>query len=102
MVNLENSRKNTRGREMTKHSAVCPGLELGLAKLYMLKESCEGIYKARDFSPSCIWFRGAGIICHEIIDRVEDALSVLEEIDRDREKETFVGSSKDQKETPTA
>jgi hypothetical protein len=36
------------------------------------------------------------------LDCLEDALSVLEEIDRDREKETFVGSSKDQKETPTA
>jgi hypothetical protein len=87
---------------MTKHSAVCPSLELGLAKLYMLKESCEGIYKARDFSPGPMWFKGAGIICHEIIDRVEDALSVLEEIDRDREKGTSAESSKDQKETPIA
>ena len=87
---------------MINHSAVRLRLELGFATLHMLKESCQGIYKARDFSPSRIWFKGAGIICHEIIERVEDALIVLEEIDRDREKETSAESSEGQKEIPTA
>jgi hypothetical protein len=68
----------------------------------MLKDSCQGIYKARDFSPSRIWFKGAGIICHEIIERFEDVIIILEEIDRDREKETSGESSEDQKEIPTA
>ena len=87
---------------MIDHNAVRIRLELGFAMLNMLKESCQGIYKARDFSPSRIWFKGAGIICHEIIERVEDALIVLEEIDRDREKETSAESSESQKEIPAA
>ena len=87
---------------MINHSAVRLRLELGFATLHMLKESCQGIYKARDFSPSRIWFKGAGIICDEIIERVEDALIVLEEIDRDREKETSAESSESQKEIPAA
>jgi len=89
-------------REMINDSTVRLRLELGFAMLHMLKESCQGIYKARDFSPSRIWFKGAGIICDEIIERVEDALIVLEEIDRDREKETSAESGEGQKEIPTA
>ncbi len=87
---------------MINHSAVRLRLELGFATLHMLKESCQGIYKARDFSPSRLWFKGAGIICHEIMDRFEDVLIVLEEIDRDRAKETSAESSEGQKEIPTA
>lgn len=87
---------------MLNHSTVRLRFELGVAMLHMLKDSCQGIYKARDFSPSRIWFKGAGIICHEIIERFEDVIIILEEIDRDREKETSGESSEDQKEIPTA
>ena len=87
---------------MLNHSTVRLRFELGFAMLHMLKDSCQGIYKARDFSPSRIWFKGAGIICHEIMERFEDVLIVLEEIDRDREKETSAESTEDQKEIPTA
>jgi len=87
---------------MLNHSTVRLRFELGFAMLHMLKDSCQGIYKARDFSPSRLWFKGAGIICHEIMERFEDVLIVLEEIDRDREKETSAESTEDQKEIPTA
>ena len=77
-------------------------LELGLATLHMLKESCQGIYKASDFSPNRIWFKGASIICDEIIERVEDAAIILAHIDRDRAKESPAKSYVDQKENTTA
>ena len=89
-------------REMIDHSTVRLRLELGLATLHMLKESCMGIYKASDFSPSRIWFKCAGIICEEIIDRVEDAAIILAQIDRDRVKETSAESDEDQKEITAA
>jgi len=86
---------------MLNHSTVRLRFELGFAMLHMLKESCQGIYKAKDFSPSRIWFKGAAIICHEIMERFEDVLIVLEEVDRDRERETSAKSTEDQKEIPT-
>ena len=77
---------------MSKYRAVCPGVELSLAKLYMLKDSCQSVYQAKNFSPSQTWFKGAATICHEVIDRVEDALIILEEIDRNRVKQNTAKS----------
>ena len=87
---------------MIDHSTVRIRLELGLATLHMLKESCQGIYKASDFSPNRIWFKGARIICEEIIERVEDAAIILAQIDRDRAQETSAKSDEDQKEITAA
>jgi len=72
---------------MSKYVAVRRGLELGLAKLYMVKASCEGIYKAEEFSPAQAWFKGTAIICDDIIDHVEIALSFLQEVSSNQERE---------------
>ena len=84
---------------MSNRGAIYAGLELGLAKLYMLKDSCESIYKTGDFNPSRKWFKGTAIICHEIIDRIEDALSELDEIDRHQEKKISAKAGKEKEET---
>jgi hypothetical protein len=84
---------------MSNRGAIHAGLELGLAKLYMLKDSCESIYKTGDFNPSRKWFKGTAIICHEIIDRIEDALSELDEAGRHEEKKISGTAGKEQEET---
>ena len=85
---------------MSKYVAVRRGLELGLAKLYMVKASCEGIYKAEEFSPAQAWFKGTAIICDDIIDHVEIALSFLEEISSNQEREPTAGPGEIQSDLP--
>ena len=72
---------------MSNYVEVHRGLELGLAKLYMVKTSCEAIYKAEEFRPVQTWVKSTAIMCNDIIDHVEIALSFLQEVSSNQERE---------------
>lgn len=57
---------------------VCEGLRTVLVKLRTLRDSCLGIFGTRRYPPDFTWFEGAAAICQEAIDRIKDALGILE------------------------
>jgi hypothetical protein len=54
------------------------GLRRVLAKLRTLQDSCLGIFRSRRYPPDFTWFEGAAAICQEAVDRVKEALRVLD------------------------
>ena len=58
--------------------AVYEGLTIVLAKLRTLRDSCLGIFRSRRHPPDFTWFEGAAAICQEAIDRIKEALRLLD------------------------
>ena len=50
-----------------------------VSKLYVLRDSCKGLYHSEQADPDSIWFQGAGSILQEAIDQLQEALRVIEE-----------------------
>jgi len=54
------------------------GLARVLAKLRTLRDSCLGIFRSQRYPPDFTWFEGAAAICQEAVDRIKEALHVLD------------------------
>lgn len=63
---------------MSRHGEPYDKLSLVTGKLYMLRGSCEGIFKAETYNPGYTWFEGAATICNEALHVIEDTLARLE------------------------
>ena len=58
--------------------AVYEGLTIVLVKLRTLRDSCLGIFRSRRYPLDFTWFEGAAAICQETVDRIKEALRLLD------------------------
>ena len=63
---------------MSKYGEVCDGLEKMVAKLYVLRDSCTGMFHTEKSNPNLIWFQGAAAILQEAVIKLTKALHTME------------------------
>jgi hypothetical protein len=76
---LPSKGKNGGGEKMAGNGGVYDKVELILAKLFVLRDSCTGVIHKGDSTSNLIWFQGAETILTEAVDGLQTALRSLEE-----------------------
>lgn len=49
-----------------------------MRQLMTFRASCVRIFRSRWYPPDFIWFEGVAAICQEAIDRIKEALGIIE------------------------
>ena len=63
---------------MSKHGEIYDSVEKIVAKLYILKNSCDGVLNSEKSNPNSLWFQGAGVMLSETVDDLQQVLRSIE------------------------
>jgi hypothetical protein len=69
---------------MSKHGEIYERVEKIVAKLYILKNSCDGVLNSEKSNPNSLWFQGAQAMLSETVDELGQALRTIESSEEEK------------------
>jgi len=69
---------------MSKHGEIYDSVEKIVAKLYILKNSCDGVLNSEKSNPNSLWFQGAQAMLSETVDELGQALRTIESSEEEK------------------